>query len=109
MGVVKETGEDDHHILTFYDKYFRYPLFKDNKWTVYKNLLGNRYLSMARMYEGLRKIEWRYKKKNIPNEMGGDHHTQGGLLFFDRKGNLRYVYEEQYGEELDMELIQILN
>ena len=107
MGIVKETGQDDHHVLTFYEKYFRHnALYKDDKWRTYK-CLGDRHLSMAAMLEGLRRFAAeRYRRKGIPNEEGGDHHTQGGLLLFDATGNLRYVYEEEYGVELDMDLLR---
>mmetsp|Transcript_14355 Transcript_14355/g.28964 ORF Transcript_14355/g.28964 Transcript_14355/m.28964 type:complete len:90 (-) Transcript_14355:273-542(-) len=49
----------------------------------------------------------RYKRKNIPMRFeGGDRFVMGGVLIFDRKGNLRFAHEEVYGEELDMEVIK---
>ena len=34
-----------------------------------------------------------------------DGWMQGGLLIFDKRGNLRYVYEENFGDEIDIELL----
>jgi hypothetical protein len=48
----------------------------------------------------------RYHEKNIKNvPFGGDIFTQGGVLLFDVTGKLRYVYYEQYGEELDVQAL----
>lgn len=47
-------------------------------------------------------------KKLIKSEGGGsDMRTQGGVLIYDRTGTLRYAYQEQYGEPLDMESIKV--
>jgi hypothetical protein len=46
----------------------------------------------------------RYNKNKINNvPFGGDIRTQGGVLIFDKQGELRYAYHENYGEELNLE------
>jgi hypothetical protein len=44
IGIVKE--REDNGILEFYDNYFRFPLFLDPKWNVYK-ALGARKITRA--------------------------------------------------------------
>ena len=106
VGVLKDAGEDDAHVLEFRENHFRnYPLYLDEKWYVYK-ALGKRTLTLDVLKEGAMRLMPRYKRKNIPMRFeGGDRFVMGGVLIFDRKGNLRFTYEEEYGEELDMNVI----
>ena len=106
VGVLKDAGEDHAHIREFRENHFHnYPLYQDEKWYVYK-ALGKRTLSLDVLREGAMRLMPRYKRKNIPMRFeGGDRFVMGGVLIFDRKGNLRFVYEEDYGEELDMDVI----
>ena len=62
---------------------------------------------MDTLKAGVKKYMPRYKSKGITMRMeGGDRFMMGGILIFDRKGNLCFSYNEVYGEELDMQLIE---
>lgn len=78
----------------------------DEKWNVYK-AMGKRTLNMDTLKAGVQKLMPRYKSKGIPMRFeGGDRFVMGGILIFNRRGDLRYAYEEAYGEELDMQVIE---
>jgi hypothetical protein len=104
IGAVKETGKADEEILRFYQDYFRNPIYKDEKWNVYK-ALGGRKLSFKQAFLGFLRSKKRFRRKNISI---GKHATeafvQGGVLIFDREGQLRFAYNEEF-KELDMELV----
>lgn len=105
LGAVKETGVADAELLKFYDQYFRHQIYLDEKWNIYK-YMGGKKLSWPHLIRGALRSEKRYAAKGIENKkFGGDLHTQGGLLIFDKRGNLRYHYPEQYGHELDTKVI----
>lgn len=102
---VKETGADDQDILDFYEKYFHHSIYKDPNWGIYK-AMGARKISGFGLIRGIMNSLNRYKQKNIDYTMGkSDGWMQGGLLVFDKDGNLRYAYEENFGEELDLDLL----
>ena len=106
VGVVKEIGIADTELDNFYQNYFRNPVYRDEKWTIYK-MMGNRKLSFFSLIRGHFKNLRRYKQKKIANvPFGGDLYTQGGLLVFDQFGELCYAYDEVFGEELDMNSVQ---
>ncbi|CAB9511080.1 family with sequence similarity 213, member [Seminavis robusta] len=96
-------------ILTdFYTNYFPFPMYTDRNWDSF-TFLGNRKTSMWRMFQRSSTVYQRYHRKkisNIINDPRGDPLTQGGVLLFDAKGHLRYVYYERYGDELDLEALQ---
>ena len=100
--IVKETGVDDEGLLNFAAHYFPFPVFKDKKWLVYK-AMGNRKLTMKGLLSGLMKSRSRHKKKKIDQTTLGEGWLQGGLLIFDRNGQLRFSREEVYGDELNLE------
>jgi AhpC/TSA antioxidant enzyme len=101
-GIVKETGVDDMGLLDFYEKFFRFPLYKDDKWLVYK-AMGNRKITMKSLMAGLLKSRGRYKKKNIETTNLGEGWLQGGLLIFDKYGRLQFGSEEHFGHEINIE------
>lgn len=109
IGITKKTeGEDLDSLSEFYEEYFRYPLFKDANWEVFK-AMGGRATNVWHLIACLPKLAKRYankKIKNIPFD-GGDIWTQGGVLVFDRKGELRYAYYENYGDELDLHELRL--
>ena len=105
VATVKETGTDDKDIIDFYDDYFHHSIYKDPSWGIYK-AMGARKISGFGLIKGLINSLQRYKEKKIDYTMGkSDGWMQGGLLIFDRKGYLRYAYEENFGEELDLDLL----
>jgi thiol-disulfide isomerase/thioredoxin len=103
VGAIKHIGVDDAALLEFYREYFHYPIYKDEKWDLYK-ALGDRQIKVWNLLTQLPKMIQRLKQKNIKNvPFGGDMSlTQGGVLIFDRNGNLRYAYLENYGDELNL-------
>ena len=51
----------------------------------------------------------RHRAKKIeasPNVTAGDGWMQGGVLIFDKRGYLKHVIEEDYGEPLDIQAIK---
>jgi hypothetical protein len=97
--IVKETGIEEKGILTFYDDYFHFPIYKDEKWSIYK-AMGERTLTPFKLLKRCLAARPRWVEKGIPNRIkGGDIWVQGGVLLF-KKGKLRYAYEEEYGKEL---------
>lgn len=102
MGVIKERGVADASLVTMYQEYFHYPIYQDEKWKTYQ-AMGPRKLTMKQLLLGHLRSLQRYKKKNLENiPFGGDLFTQGGLLIFNKRGQLQYCYEERYGDELDL-------
>jgi len=41
VGIVKETGVADDELLEFYQDYFCYPLYKNDKWKIYHAMGGH--------------------------------------------------------------------
>jgi hypothetical protein len=109
LATVKETGVDDKALLDFYEKYFaRHAIYKDEKWKLY-HAMGGRKISVGKLVTGLMKSFRRHREKKVeasPNITAGDGWMQGGVLIFDRRGNLRHLIEEDYGEPLDTQAIK---
>lgn len=104
IGTVKETGKADEDILRFYQDNFRNPIYKDEKWNVYK-ALGGRKLSFKQAFLGFLRSRKRFRRKKISmGKHGTEAFIQGGVLIFDRDGQLRFAYNEEF-KELDMELV----
>ena len=106
MGVVKKVPDDDANLVEYHEKFFNYPLYMDDNWHVYK-AMGGRSLTMDTLKAGVKRLMPRYKSKGIPMRFeGGDRFMMGGVLIFNRKGNLCFSYEEAYGEELNVEVLK---
>lgn len=99
--IVKETGVEEQGILTFFQDYFRFPMYKDEKWLTYK-AMGDRKLTPMKLLKRFLSAKGRWEKKGIPNRLkGGDLWVQGGVLIY-QKSKLRYAYEEKYAKELNI-------
>ena len=99
--IVKETGAEEEGIVSFVENHFNFNVYKDEQWMTYK-AMGNRKLSAVKIMRGVLGAKRRWADKAIQNRAkGGDHITQGGILFFKR-GDLRYAYEEEFGKELNV-------
>lgn len=109
LATVKETGADDKALLDFYEKYFaRHAIYKDEKWNLYR-AMGGRSVRIGQVVKGLFSSFRRYKEKKIEasrNITAGDGWMQGGVLIFDKGGNLKHVIEEIFGEPLDVQGIK---
>jgi len=103
VGAIKEIDVDNEALIEFYDEYFHFPIYKDAKWDIFK-AMGGRRIPLWKLLSTFPKMNKRYKQNNIKNvPFGGDIWTQGGVLIFDRKGRVRHVYYENYGEELNLD------
>jgi hypothetical protein len=105
--IVKETSVDDLGLIDFYTKYFTFDIYRDEQLSVY-SAMGNRSIfavrtwNPVRWYRGFRDLARRMKDKQIDGNYAGEGIIQGGLLFFDRAGTLRFAYEEEIGDELSV-------
>jgi hypothetical protein len=108
---VKETGSVDQALLEYYQAYGgRNPINKDEHWGIY-HAMGGRRVSKCSMAAGIARQMRRGMKKNVlPNfggVMKGNLWTMGGVLVFDKHGQMIHVvYEPQFGQELDLEEIK---
>lgn len=104
---VKETGSVDKSLLEYYQTYGgRNPMYVDEHWGIY-HAMGGRRVSKYSMAAGIVKQMRRgMRKKVLPNfggVMTGNLWTMGGVLVFDKHGQLIHVvYEPQFGQELDL-------
>jgi hypothetical protein len=106
VGVVKERGVNDKALLEFYTRYFKFPIFQDEHWKIYKSM-GGRTLCAFGAVKAFISAKFRLSAKKIETEMKcGEAWIQGGLLIYDRRGRLRYSYDEEAGVELDLEAVR---
>lgn len=109
--VVKEINVDNEGLLTFYQKYFNFPFFRDPNLTLY-SALGNRRVGIVknpfRIIQRYIEVRKRLQNKGIKgNIIGkGEGMILGGILVFDRKGNIRYAYQEEFTQEAPVDQIR---
>ena len=107
FGIIKETGVDDKALTNFYTKFFPFPLYKDTDRKAFQ-FLGNRKISVWKLLRTAPRMLRRYHEMGIENiPFGGDIWTEGGIMIFNKKGHLMYVYYEQYSQELDTEALRL--
>jgi thiol-disulfide isomerase/thioredoxin len=109
MGVVKESGSaaTDEALLNFYQGYFRHPIYQDSKWEIY-HALGGRKISVWNVLSSVRALQKRWASKNIVNQPQGEVWMQGGVLVFDKRGELRHVMYEKFGEMFDTDALDVV-
>ena len=106
VAAVKETGVDDEALLEFYQDYWHHPIYKDSKWKIF-HAMGGRKLSLFTVLKHSRALFKRIKTKGIASKVRqGDFWTKGGVMIFNRKGDLKYTQYEHFGKEWDMDAIQ---
>jgi hypothetical protein len=104
IGIIKEIDVDNKALLEFYEEYFKYPIYKDENWFIFKKIFGDRKIPILKLLCTFYKMTKRYKERKIVNRpFGGDIFTQGGVLIFDKEGTLRHVFYENYTEDFDLE------
>lgn len=108
VGAVKHIKDVAAH-YEFQRTYFDgHPLYLDPEWSIFR-ALGDRKLSPVQLLRMSPRMLRMYKDTDIENiPFGGDIWTQGGVLIFDRNGNLRFVCHENYGTDLDLEQLESL-
>jgi len=107
VGIVKDRSADNQDLLEFYDNHFRYPIYQDERWNIF-HAMGNRKISLLQLLTGYVKSRRRHNQASIETKLprDADGWTKGGVLIFDKHVNLRYAYDEEYGEELDIAAIR---
>eukprot|EP00429_Kryptoperidinium_foliaceum_P010249 CAMPEP_0176003290 /NCGR_PEP_ID=MMETSP0120_2-20121206/1097_1 /TAXON_ID=160619 /ORGANISM="Kryptoperidinium foliaceum, Strain CCMP 1326" /LENGTH=286 /DNA_ID=CAMNT_0017335927 /DNA_START=348 /DNA_END=1206 /DNA_ORIENTATION=+ len=109
-GAVKEIHTDDEGLLTLYQKHFRFPFFRDTNQALYK-ALGDRKLGIIpnpiKILNRYLELKRRLKTKGIEGTFGrGEGVLLGGVIIFDRKGNIRYAHPEHFGQQLPVDEIR---
>ncbi|CAB9501852.1 family with sequence similarity 213, member [Seminavis robusta] len=106
VGAVKEAGVDDQALVDFYEEYFHHPMYKDDHWKIFHAMGGKKvckFQLMKRAYSLFR----RTRGKGIESNVGcGDFWTKGGVMIFNKKGELKYTQYERFGKEFDMDAIR---
>ena len=105
--VVKEV-EDPEGILKLYEKYFKFPFFLDAKRALY-TALGERRIQLFSMdIFKIGMLKKRCKDKGIEGNTSGKGESMilGGVIVFDRLGNIRYAHQEQFAHELPVDEIR---
>jgi thiol-disulfide isomerase/thioredoxin len=108
LAVVKGDSTLDENLLEFRRDYFRFPIVQDEKWLLYK-FMGDKVLSVGNILKSfMGSAGKRHAKKNIVTRHNSeeDGKTAGGILILDKTGEIKYAYEELFGEELDIEAIR---
>lgn len=112
IAIVKESGAVavDKDIQELYHKYFPFPIYKDEDWSIYKHVLGNRKDSYFNLVPKMFQMKKRLKENGITSIKGtftgGDSLTAGGILIFDKEGHLRSILYEDFGSPLQRDHIQ---
>merc|ERR1712232_1500933 len=109
VAAIKETGEQfvDQALIDFYQDYFHHPMYKDPHWKVFKAMGGGK-ISTSSILKRASSVFKRIRSKGIESNIkgDGDFWTKGGVLIFNRKGELKYAQYERFGKELDMVAIK---
>lgn len=106
VAAVKETGVDDEALLEFYQDYWHHPIYKDSKWKIF-HAMGGRKLSLFTVLKRSHALFKRTRTKGIASKVRqGDFWTKGGVMIFNRKGELKYTQYEHFGKEWDMDAIR---
>ena len=105
--VVKEVV-DPEGVLNLYEKYFKFPFFLDAKRALY-TALGERRIQLFSMdIFKIGMLKKRCKDKGIEGNTSGKGESMilGGVIVFDRLGNIRYAHQEQFAHELPVDEIR---
>jgi hypothetical protein len=107
IGVVKGKSVDDNDLVEFFSAYFRFPIYADEKWKLYKHM-GERSLGIMELLRGLLDASARHERKKIISRLSttDDGFVQGGILGIGKAGELRFAYNENFGSELDIESLR---
>jgi len=93
---------DDSGLIDFHDKYFPYPLYRDENLEFYK-YLGDRKYGIPISFNpldwigGILKLLGTIKRlleKGIDGNMSGEAFTRGGVVIFGKDGDPCYAYQE---------------
>lgn len=104
---VKEIHVDDEGLTKLYNDYFHFPFFRDTNMRVYQ-ALGDKRVNVAK---GLLKypfLKKRWEKKGLRGTVFGEGEGLflGGVMVFNRSGEVQYAYQEKFGLELPLDEIR---
>jgi hypothetical protein len=104
---VKEIDVDNEGLLGLYQSYFRFPFFRDTNWNIYK-VLGDRRVNILTALWRYKSAKARWESKGLSGNMigKGEGMLLGGVMVFDRKGELQYAYKEKFGLALPVDEIR---
>ena len=108
-GTVKETSGDEDGLADFHQTYFdRHTIYNDEKWQLYHAMGGRKVGVWNLVKASVTGLPRWYNKgiSNSANKFRTDPWMTGGVLVFDRKGNLVYAMEENTGEEFEIERLE---
>ncbi|CAB9513710.1 regulatory protein FAM213A [Seminavis robusta] len=104
---IKEINVDDEGLLTLYKNYFQFPFYRDTELSVY-SALGDRKVNVVTALRRWYSAKKRWEKKGLRGNMigKGEGMLLGGVMVFNRKGELQYAYKEQIGLPLPIDEIR---
>ena len=113
LAIVKGDGGNDPGILEFYTDFFeRRPIYMDEKWDIFR-AMGGKTIGAFKLLTRLIAAQSRYLKKKLTNHSGNARpkaiHSNwmlGGVLVFNRRGDLTFALEEKVGTPLDMQRLE---
>ena len=106
VGIVKHVKDVQAYRDFQHDYFGDLPIYRDPQWATFQ-ALGNRKISTLKLLKLAPRMNQTYQERQVENvPLGGDIWTQGGILVLDRHANLRYVYYENYGHDLDLDEIR---
>lgn len=99
---------DDEGLAEFHNKYFDFPLYKDDDLVLYNDFFGKRGIKLPtynplKLYRGYKNMNKRLKEKKLDGNLKGEGIIQGGLILFDKNGEAKYAYEEEIGSPIDID------
>ena len=106
-----ESKLDSDGLDDFYHSYFnQHPIYQDSQWKLHQCMShdGQRKIGILGLVKAVWKAKSRWNQKKIdhsPNLLRTDPWMIGGVMIFDKKGNLVFSVEETVGQELDMDRI----
>ena len=105
---IKEINVDNQGLLDLYENYFPFPFYKDEKLSLYK-ALGEKRVNLLTAFSRIAKAKRRWKRKGLPggDVIGkGEGMILGGVMVFNRRGDLKYAVQERFGLELPLDEIR---
>lgn len=106
FGVIKETGVDDSGLMEFYDKYYKYSLYRDQD-LIFYNAFGKNSIFKGfswnpfQTYNLVKDMNNRVKEKKIDGNLIGEGLKTGGVFIFGKDGSPKYAYPEITGTPIN--------
>ena len=107
IGALKESCNAGA-VVDFYQGCFRFPMFMDEKWTIFRALKGGQ-VKIRTMIKNAFTLARRTTKKGLKSKLSrdGDFWTKGGILVFDKEGDLVFVQQEpEFGHLINEDAIR---